>query len=243
MPVCDIMRGKPVKLFTLFLLCTHNVVLALDLVEGSGDDTLLDLEDGDVDDGPDLEEGSGGGWGDISFGSQNFNSNTNGVVNNGNKEDATVKDTDYYYDDNYDYLEAYINKENDYKQEENLIDYLDKEESAIEHEIEIAARPDNAAAEEEQIVLNTSQIFIMVGSSFISFAIFMLTFFLCRRIITNKQRKAMAYANTPEKPPLKEPPIVKDYQKVPTSAQCSSPRANMYGEKDPENPLAASLVP
>jgi hypothetical protein len=242
------MRGKPVKLLvTLLVVSAHTLVFALDL-EGSGDDTLLDLEDGDTDEG--LGEGSGG-W-DINFGDSPFNTkdpnnspfNTQDPYND--KKETSTEDTDYYYD-NYDYLEAYINKDGDYKAEENLVDYLDKEESLLEQDIEIAARPTDT--EEEQIVLNTSQIFIMVGSSFVSFAIFMITFFLCRRIISNKQRKAMAYANSPEKPPLKEPPIVKDYQKVPTSAQdilkssSASPRVNMYGEKDPENPSAASLVP
>jgi len=240
------MRLKPVRMLTtLILLCFSNkLVFALDFEEGSGagalhggDDTLLDLEDGDVDDG--LVEGSGGSW-DVNFGDSPFNSTPD--VNSNDKDTD-----DDYYSDNYDYLDAYINKDGDYE-EDDLVEYLDKDLDTVvkfdrEQEIEIAARPTDS--EEEQIVLNASQIFIMVGSSFISFAIFMLTFFLCRRIIINKQKKALACTNSPEKPPLKEPPIVKDYQKVPTSAQdfISSPRVNMYGDKDPENPSSVPLVP
>lgn len=236
------MRLKPVRILTtLVLFCFSNkLVFALDFEEGSGgggDDTLLDLEDGDIDDGQ--IEGSGGSW-DVNFGDSPFSTHDS---NNDKKEEED------YYSDNYDYLDAYINKDGDYE-DDDLVEYLDNDQDSVvkfddEHEIEITGRPSDT--EEEQIVLNTSQIFIMVGSSFISFAIFMLTFFLCRRIITNKQRKALACANSPEKPPLKEPPIVKDYQKVPTSAQdimkISSPRVNMYGDKDPENPSSAPLVP
>lgn len=230
------MRGKPVKILALVVFSAHTL-LALDL-EGSGDfgldDTLLDQEDGDLDDGFDNDEGSGDSSWQIDFGDSPFK----------HTADVSSSSSDDYYYDTYDYLDAQIDSDETFA-DDYLFDYEDRDNSGVlrieeDAEVEIDVKPTDS--EEEQIVLNTSQIFIMVGSSFISFAIFMLTFFLCRRIISNKQRKAMAYTSTPEKLPAKEPPIVKDYQKVPTTTQeilrSKSPqRLNMYGGgDDPENP-------
>lgn len=226
---------------------------ALDLEEGSGDLTMLDQEDGDTDsDIYEPAEGSGG-W---QLSSSWQHSKQSDYSSNFN-------DQDYYYDDNYEYFDSiYTDKDGDNVDDGNLLDYLDTGVASAggasdipvfeeETEIEIAAKP-TGGSEDEQIVLNVSQILIMVGSSFISFAIFMLTFFLCRRMITNKARKNMPYPSSPEKvAPTREPPIVKDYQKVPSSTQemmkaAAAPthRLNMYGgDSDPENPSAVKLVP
>jgi len=114
------------------------------------------------------------------------------------------------------------------------------------NDIEIKPRPGTSGTEEAS--LETSQIFIMVGSACVSFAIVMLTFFLCRRAMAKKRAKksqlaAFAY-NVPGDGGRKEANIVKDYQKVPTSTrellQFQSTRIDMYGGEKGSAAVAAS---
>jgi hypothetical protein len=121
-----------------------------------------------------------------------------------------------------------------------------EEEDKDTNDIEIKPRPGTSGTEEA--ILETSQIFIMVGSACVSFAIVMLTFFLCRRAMAKKRAKksqlaAFAY-NVPGGEGRKEANIVKDYQKVPTSTrellQFQSTRIDMYGVGGGEKGAAAA---
>jgi hypothetical protein len=117
------------------------------------------------------------------------------------------------------------------------------------NDIEIKPRPGTSGTEEAS--LETSQIFIMVGSACVSFAIVMLTFFLCRRAMAKKRAKksqlaAFAY-NVPGDGGRKEANIVKDYQKVPTSTrellQFQSTRIDMYGAGEKGAAAVAASAP
>merc|ERR1711892_1632913 len=69
---------------------------------------------------------------------------------------------------------------------------------------------------EDDIVLETSQILIMVGSAFVSFGVVMLAFFMCRQTLENRKQKSIPFI-LPDPRVGREPtPIVKDYQRVPT---------------------------
>merc|ERR1711892_1522384 len=74
-------------------------------------------------------------------------------------------------------------------------------------DIEIKPKPPSM---EDDIVLETSQILIMVGSAFVSFGVVMLAFFMCRQTLENKKQKSIPFI-LPDPRVGREPtPIVKD---------------------------------
>lgn len=81
----------------------------------------------------------------------------------------------------------------------------------IPSEIEIKPKP---SLIETEYALDTSHILIMIGSAFVSFGVIMLTFFLCKRSIEQKQEKINSIVIKKEK--FEPSPIVKNYQRVPT---------------------------
>jgi len=100
-------------------------------------------------------------------------------------------------------------------------------------DIEIKPKPPGL---DDDFVLETSQILIMVGSAFVSFGVVMLAFFMCRQTL-DKKHKSIPFI-IPDPRVGREPtPIVKDYQRVPTDTkeylQCrEDTHIEMYGGKN-----------
>ena len=180
------------------------------------------------------------------------------------KTDDMYEYYDELYPDEYkDIMKNYAPDDGDNKEEEDYqytdtssdfdrdsvlkIDEKKTTEDEDTNDIEIKPRPGTSGTEEAS--LETSQIFIMVGSACVSFAIVMLTFFLCRRAMAKKRAKksqlaAFAYNVPGDGSSRKEANIVKDYQKVPTSTrellQFQSTRIDMYGVGGGEKGAAAA---
>jgi hypothetical protein len=185
------------------------------------------------------------------------------TATSGKKTDDMYEYYDELYPDEYkDIMKNYAPDDGGDKEEEDYqytdtnsdfdrdsvlkIDEKKTTEDENTNDIEIKPRPGTSGTEEAS--LETSQIFIMVGSACVSFAIVMLTFFLCRRAMAKKRAKksqlaAFAY-NVPGDGGRKEANIVKDYQKVPTSTrellQFQSTRIDMYGGEKGAAAAAAS---
>jgi len=128
---------------------------------------------------------------------------------------------DYYEDEESDYedLIKNYNTEDGYEYSEINADI--ERDSVLKiakdsfADIEIKPKPPSA---EEEFILETSQILIMVGSAFVSFGVVMLAFFMCRKTMENKKQKSMPFLPDPRVG--REPtPIVKDYQRVPTDTK------------------------
>merc|ERR1712110_1285974 len=115
---------------------------------------------------------------------------------------------------------------------------LKDEEKVVEMDIEIKPKPPST---EDELLLDTAQILIMVGSAFISFGVVMLAFFLCRqRLESSRKEKAMPYTIPARSLTTSTSPIVKNYQRVPTSTQqllASPPHIEMYREEKAASPL------
>ena len=129
---------------------------------------------------------------------------------------------DYYEDEESDYedLIKNYNTEDGYEYSEINADI--ERDSVLKiakdsfADIEIKPKPPSA---EEEFILETSQILIMVGSAFVSFGVVMLAFFMCRKTMENKKQKSMPFI-LPDPRVGREPtPIVKDYQRVPTDTK------------------------
>lgn len=222
------MKGiqKPVLLIALLNLC----ILVDGGEEGSGlqvskmEQHNIDLDDDDVDD---FEEGSAD---DVLNILEQIDSLT--TVDDGDYDlsftniEKELENLEYY-----DYLEEYDDNEYTYMDTTTSTDSTLNMEEITHNDIEIRLKPDTEEAEE--ILLETSQIFIMVGSAFVSFAIFMLSFFLCRRMIVRKQKKQIPFSLAPDRRILKESSIVKDYEKVPTTTKqfMQQPHIEMYRDK------------
>lgn len=226
------MKGiqKPVLLIALLNLCA--------LVDGGGggeegsgqqfskmEQHNIDLDDDDFDD---FEEGSAD---DLNMLEQ-IDSLTTVDRDDGDYDlsftniEKELENLEYY-----DYLEEYDDNEYAYMDTSTSADSILNMEEITHNDIEIRLKPDTEEAEE--ILLETSQIFIMVGSAFVSFAIFMLSFFLCRRMIVRKQKKQIPFSLAPDRRSLKESSIVKDYEKVPTTTKqfMQQPHIEMYRDK------------
>jgi cytochrome bd-type quinol oxidase subunit 1 len=132
--------------------------------------------------------------------------------------------------DNYDYEE---------REDDSVLKVLKDEEKVVEMDIEIKPKPPSA---EDELLLDTAQILIMVGSAFISFGVVMLAFFLCRqRLESQRKEKAMPYTIPATRSiAASTSPIVKNYQRVPTSTQqllASPAHIEMYREEKAGSPL------
>lgn len=121
------------------------------------------------------------------------------------------------YDDD---LNEYINSDDDdyYDADRDLIltadeDDADDAESVLKI-VEIEPKP-----EENEVILETSQILIMVGSGFVSFGIAMLSFFLCKRSMEKRKQKAKIVNQIKTKQVQSSSPIVKNYHLVPSDTQ------------------------
>ena len=164
-------------------------------------------------------------------------------------EYKVLKEDLEYYDDVYPNYEDFLNNyENGAEEEYKSIDVVEVDSVFGNPASDIEIRPKPGSEDDVEVTLETSQIFIMVGSAFVSFAIVMLTFFLCRRMMARKEEKKrrIPYAISPQKRAAAESSIVKDYQKVPTSTKefLQKPRIEMYREDGTgEQPAAAPLVP
>lgn len=240
---------KGVQKLVLFMALLNLLGLMVVGGEGSGQSFSLqpdDMED-DLDDS-EIEDGSGD-WDTLEP-----------VIDVENNEPNQPDDHDYELsftnlgniDDMesvefYDYMEQYDDEDYAYMDTVASTDSVLKIKDATHHSnIEIRLKPEFEEAEE--ILLETSQIFIMVGSAFVSFAIFMLTFFLCRRMVAKRQnKKHIPFSVKPVQRlgPTKESSIVKDYEKVPnmTKQFLQHPHKAMYGETSKTgNPACTPLV-
>jgi len=221
---------KPVLVTALLL-----AVLALVHGEGSGE-AWSDLEDDD--ELSDMDDGSG----DMDVFDAMEEEETleqiirlNEVGIQADKFDLVDMDYPLVYEEDYAYTDFYG------PGEESV---LRIEEETV-NDIEIGPKPGSDAG--ERAILQTSQIFIMVGSAFISFTIFILTFFfVCRRMVMKKQEKKMIpFTVVTDRKNLKESSIVKDYQKVPTTTQQllqNSHKELHAGDTNQENPSSVPLV-
>jgi len=118
---------------------------------------------------------------------------------------------DYYTEDYDDLLESF-DADDDYEYTEDEDDSVlkiirDEVEPAEKPDIEIKPRPE---PEDDEFILETSQLLIMVGSAFVSFGVVMLVFFTCRRSLEQRARKTAALQAA-------KGPIVKSYQRVPAN--------------------------
>ena len=142
--------------------------------------------------------------------------------------DADTEESEYdiHYDQTRD--QDYDDDLNEYIYSDSYDDYddmdltlkVDDEDSVLRLEtVEIKSKP---TPPESEFKLETSQILIMVGSAFVSFGVAMISFFLCKRSMEKRRQKLLTVMKTSvSKPsvPVVSSPIVKNYQRVPTSTQ------------------------
>merc|ERR1712110_123078 len=219
------MRAITLVVGLIALTCAELPVLS----EGSGDDS--DELFGDDD------EGSGEFIEDLkAFGDHN---KVLKVVPDSDDFDIHFGKDDDYYGDDESYTEMIDNYDYEEKEEDSVLKVLKDEEKIVEMDIEIKPKPPSA---EDELLLDTAQILIMVGSDFISFGVVMLAFFLCRqRLESQRKEKAMPYTIPASRSiAASTSPIVKNYQRVPTSTQqllASPAHIEMYREEKAGSPL------
>lgn len=173
------------------------------------------------------------------------------------KEDHVAKDEDI---DDDDLLYEY---NNEYYYEE---DYLDQVEQDLESsndaddEVIVTVKQDDPISNGDPIkyIFQPSYIFLMLTSALISFAIFILAFILCRRSVQRQHKKnhmvpfvvsSRDFTSTTATSSSKyssSSPIVKNYQRVPTSTkelmQHSSVVEMQMNQNQSERPLLDRLT-
>ena len=214
-----------------------NIIADNNDLEGSGDDyeddddydeDEYDYDDDDYydDDDDDIEEGSG----DLLFGTEQ---DTNVILNpdsqddfhfvddmHANKKPSEASDDDLLYEYYNDLL--YGEKDDDYYEElkEDLgkdFDRQDQETFIVDDVIEIPVENPSSG-----YVFRPAYIFLMLASALVSFAFFTLIFILCRKSMLerhNKQKLVPFVVSTSGSGFTKSSPIVKNYQRVPTSTK------------------------
>jgi len=230
--------GKPVLIVALLNLAGLMVAGG----EGSGQFISQPLLLGDMEDMEDLgyDEGSAD-WDTLNADETSAKVTPDYSFSFSNLDDDDTENLEYYeYSEQYNDVDEYNYRDDSLAS----IDSVLKIEDSSYTDIEIRLKPEKT--EVEEIIFETSQIFIMVGSAFVSFAIVMLTFFLCRRMVAKKQdKKRIPFSVPTERRGLKETSIVKDYEKVPTTTKqfLQQPHMNLHSEKTMlDNPASTPLV-
>ena len=138
------------------------------------------------------------------------------------KNSDDVEDSDLLYE----YYNELLFGEDD--QDEDL-DYLDEVEkdlgSSLDNDnVKITKKPKDTETEKGTWNLQPSYIFLMLTSALITFAIVVLAFILCRKSMLSRQHKksmpfVISSVNSHNHHHQKNSPIVKNYQRVPTSTK------------------------
>ena len=136
------------------------------------------------------------------------------------KNSDDVEDSDLLYE----YYNELLFGEDD--QDEDL-DYLDEVEKdlGMDNVVKITKNlpKDSETGEKGTWNLQPSYIFLMLTSALITFAIVVLAFILCRKSMLSRQKKSMPFVissvNSHNHHHQKNSPIVKNYQRVPTSTK------------------------
>jgi len=138
------------------------------------------------------------------------------------KNSDDVEDSDLLYE----YYNELLFGEDD--QDEDL-DYLDEVEkdlgSSLDNDnVKITKNPKDTETEKGTWNLQPSYIFLMLTSALITFAIVVLAFILCRKSMLSRQHKksmpfVISSVNSHNHHHQKNSPIVKNYQRVPTSTK------------------------
>lgn len=206
-----------------------------DLLEGSGDDDDYDYDEDDYEDEDyydDLEESSGFGITDDDDEDLTGVDEIQGVT----KKVIPDHDQDFHFVDNNavkktDYEDLLYEYYNDLEEDEDDDDYLKElEQDLSEAEIITIQKTDSidtSSAEHNfaSKFLQPSYIFLMLSSALISFALFSLAFICCRRKLSHRQKKmasTVPFVTVSSRDftiKTAGTPIVKDYQRVPTSTK------------------------
>lgn len=197
--------------------------------EGSGDD-LEDYYDDDDDyyDPEDYEDDYGSGE-DQDWLPHEVSEEKAKLVPDNNEEES-----DFHFSDNDHKVKAYDNLLYEYYTDSYYPgedDYLDQIEQDLEENVQdldhdvhvIVTKPEG----DDKYVFQPSYIFLMLTSALISFAIFILAFILCRRSASRHHKKANMVpfiVSSTDHFSSKQmmgssSPIVKNYQRVPTSTK------------------------
>merc|ERR1712226_222804 len=173
LPVLPVtMRAITLVVCLIALTCAELPVLS----EGSGDDS--DELFGDDD------EGSGEFIEDLkAFGDHN---KVLKVVPDSDDFDIHFGKDDDYYGDDESYTEMIDIYDYEEREDDSVLKVLKDEEKVVEMDIEIKPKPPST---EDELLLDTAQILIMVGSAFISFGVVMLAFFLCRQRLESSRKE------------------------------------------------------
>jgi len=162
------------------------------------------------------------------------------------------KESDFHFKEDHDtdknknYDDLLYEYDNEYYYEDND-DYLDQVEQDLESENQEVIVTKQAEQDlTGRFIFQPSYIFLMLTSALISFAIFILAFILCRRSAQRHQKKThmVPFIVSPTDFTSSKhysSPIVKNYQRVPTSTkelmQHSSVVEMMQNQNQSERPL------
>lgn len=174
-------------------------------------------------------EGSGGGFYNDITDDDDYTEGSGDLILLPDNEEENDEENKYdiHFDlkNNQDYdedLNEYIYSDGeDY--DDDLTLNPDNQDSVLRFETEILENIENVEIKtkpsENEFVLKTSNILIMVGSAFVSFGVAMISFFMCRRSMEKRKEKMLSLksVNTARIPAAS--PIVKNYQRVPTDTQ------------------------
>lgn len=210
-----------------------NIIADNNDLEGSGDDydddDDYDEDEYDYDDDDYYDDDNEEGSGDLLFGTEQ---DTNVILNPDSQDDfhfvddmaskkpSEASDDDLLYEYYNDLL--YGEKDDDYYEElkEDLgkdFDRQDQETFIVDDVIEIPVENPSSG-----YVFRPAYIFLMLASALVSFAFFTLIFILCRKSMLerhNKQKLVPFVVSTSGSGFTKSSPIVKNYQRVPTSTK------------------------
>ena len=153
------------------------------------------------------------------------------------KNSDDVEDSDLLYE----YYNELLFGEDD--QDEDL-DYLDEVEKdlGMDNVVKITKNPKDSETEKGTWNLQPSYIFLMLTSALITFAIVVLAFILCRKSMISRQHKTksmpfvISSVNSHNHHHQKSSPIVKNYQRVPTSTKELMQQQNQH-----QSQLAAEM--
>jgi len=134
--------------------------------------------------------------------------------------DQVFGDPDIHFDisDTYagaDYNEALMNYAYEYSEGEDNDSVL-KITKDIIPDVEINPKPSDT---DEDFIVGTSKILIMAASACVSFIIVLLTFYMCHKTVTKKEKKLVPFIVGSPNHGNSQTSIVKDYRRVPTDTQ------------------------